>query len=203
MVPYRLQEKPWVWAAAQALAPKKREWARNAAQVGWCRARSTGASDPAEIEELAEIKRLRAENRDLKEANEILKATSSFFAGELDLAAADLRVHRHDARRRARVEPICGALREQGLAVAPRSYRALKMLDAHARDRCDVAVLDKLRRVRCGGPKGRAIAGGPLRTTQGDRLAGPQRLPDHLKAHRRPASWAMSLPRNTNRPHTL
>jgi len=35
-------------------------------------------------EELAEIKRLRAENRDLKEANEILKSASIFFARELD-----------------------------------------------------------------------------------------------------------------------
>ncbi len=34
-------------------------------------------------EELAEIKRLRSEVRDLREANEILKAASIFFAGEL------------------------------------------------------------------------------------------------------------------------
>jgi len=35
-------------------------------------------------EELAEIKRLRLEVRDLKEANEILQAASIFFAGALD-----------------------------------------------------------------------------------------------------------------------
>jgi transposase-like protein len=35
-------------------------------------------------EELAEIKSLKAEVRDLKEANEILKAASIFFARELD-----------------------------------------------------------------------------------------------------------------------
>jgi transposase-like protein len=35
-------------------------------------------------DELAEIKRLRAEVRDLKEANEVLRAASIFFARELD-----------------------------------------------------------------------------------------------------------------------
>jgi transposase len=35
-------------------------------------------------EELAEIKRLKKENADLREANEILKAASIFFARELD-----------------------------------------------------------------------------------------------------------------------
>ncbi|MEU2266759.1 hypothetical protein ABZ568_10090 [Streptomyces olindensis] len=35
-------------------------------------------------EEAAEIKRLRAENAELRRANEILKAASAFFAAELD-----------------------------------------------------------------------------------------------------------------------
>ena len=35
-------------------------------------------------EELEEIKQLKRENRDLKDANEILKAASIFFARELD-----------------------------------------------------------------------------------------------------------------------
>ena len=34
--------------------------------------------------EQAEIKRLKAENRRLREDNEILKAATTFFAGELD-----------------------------------------------------------------------------------------------------------------------
>ena len=38
---------------------------------------TTGSDD-------AELKRLRAENRELKRANEILKAASTFFAAELD-----------------------------------------------------------------------------------------------------------------------
>lgn len=35
-------------------------------------------------EEVAEIKRLRAENAELPRANEILKAASAFFTAELD-----------------------------------------------------------------------------------------------------------------------
>jgi len=49
-------------------------------------------------EELAEIKALKSQVRDLTEANEILKAASIFFAGELDPDGAELRVHRRAAR---------------------------------------------------------------------------------------------------------
>src|SRR5665647_1144859 len=55
------------------------------------------------------------------------------------------------------VEPICEVLCEQGLAVAPRSYRAWKTLPACERDKSDDAVLDKLRHVRTGGPKGQPL----------------------------------------------
>jgi putative transposase len=56
-----------------------------------------------------------------------------------------------------RVESICEALREQGLTVAPRSYRAWKTLPACERAKTDAAVLDKLRHVRTGGPEGRPL----------------------------------------------
>jgi transposase len=80
----RLDEYPSPWAAAQALGPKVgvgpetlRKWVVQA-QV------DQGHRQGPTSEELAEIKRLKAENRDLKEANEILKAASIFFARELD-----------------------------------------------------------------------------------------------------------------------
>jgi transposase-like protein len=83
----RLQEYPSPWAAAQALGPKLgvgpetlRKWSS---------------------EELAEIKRLRAENRDLKEANEILKAASIFFARDRLSSPA-----RSDRRARCPAGPI-------------------------------------------------------------------------------------------------
>ncbi len=43
-----------------------------------------GTREGLTSEENAEIKRLRAENRRLREDNEILKRASIFFAGELD-----------------------------------------------------------------------------------------------------------------------
>ena len=43
-----------------------------------------GARPGVSREETAEIKRLRRENAELRRANEILKAASSFFAAELD-----------------------------------------------------------------------------------------------------------------------
>ena len=54
-----------------------RQWVRRA-EV------DAGARPGVTSEESAEIKRLRRENAELKRANAILKAASSFFAAELD-----------------------------------------------------------------------------------------------------------------------
>jgi transposase-like protein len=43
-----------------------------------------GARPGLTSEEAAEVRRLKAENRRLRETNEILKAAAAFFAGELD-----------------------------------------------------------------------------------------------------------------------
>ena len=84
MVLDRLGEYPSPWAAAQALGPKVgvgaetlRKWLLQA-QV------DQGDRPGPTSGELEEIRRLKAEVRDLKEANEILKAASIFFARELD-----------------------------------------------------------------------------------------------------------------------
>lgn len=80
----RLDDYSSVWAAAQALAPKLnvgvetlRRWIMQALV-------DTGQKTGPTSTELEEIKKLKAENRDLKDANEVLKAASIFFAGELD-----------------------------------------------------------------------------------------------------------------------
>ena len=44
----------------------------------------TGARSGVTTETAAELRRLRAENKELKRANEILKSASIFFAAELD-----------------------------------------------------------------------------------------------------------------------
>ena len=84
MVLDRLSEYPSVYATCKALAPKLdvgpeslRRWVLQS-QV------DAGVKDGPTTDEQDELKRLRAENRDLKEANEILKAASIFFARELD-----------------------------------------------------------------------------------------------------------------------
>jgi transposase-like protein len=53
---------------------------------GWCRQAQIDAGEREGVtsEELAEIKRLKAENRRLREDVEILRAATTFFAGELD-----------------------------------------------------------------------------------------------------------------------
>jgi transposase len=84
MVLDRLKEYPSVWAAAQALGPEVGGGARDAGQVGGAGTGDQGQRSGPSSEELAEIKGLRAENRDLKEVNEILKSASIFFARALD-----------------------------------------------------------------------------------------------------------------------
>jgi transposase len=76
----RLDEYGSAWAVAQALGPKLgvgaetlRKWVLQAHT-------DAGARRGVTSEELAEIKRLKRENAELREANEILKAASIFFA---------------------------------------------------------------------------------------------------------------------------
>lgn len=80
----RLADYPTPYAACQALAPKLnigvetlRKWVAQAQIDAGTRVGPSSA-------ELDEIRLLKKEVRDLKEANEILKAASIFFARELD-----------------------------------------------------------------------------------------------------------------------
>jgi len=76
---------PSEWAAITAVAAKLgigtaetlRKWVRRA-EV------DAGARPGVSTEDHAEIKRLKRENAELRRANEILKAASTFFAAELD-----------------------------------------------------------------------------------------------------------------------
>jgi transposase-like protein len=80
----RLSEYKTPYACAQALGPKLgvgaetlRKWIVQA-QV------DTGDRQGPSSAELEEIRQLKAEVRDLRDANEVLKAATVFFAGELD-----------------------------------------------------------------------------------------------------------------------
>lgn len=72
------------WAAMQSIASKfgmaaetLRNWVRQAE-------RDRGLKSGPTSEELIRIKELERENKELRRANEILKAASAFFARELD-----------------------------------------------------------------------------------------------------------------------
>jgi transposase len=76
------------WTAITSVAAKLgisgetvRKWLRQS-QI------DTGTRPGTTSEEAAELKRLRAEVRKLRRANEILKAASAFFAAELDRPGA-------------------------------------------------------------------------------------------------------------------
>ena len=78
MVLDHLDEYSSVYAACQAIGPESlRTWTKQA-QI------DTGKAPGVTTAEQQQIKELQRENRDLKEANEILKAASIFFARELD-----------------------------------------------------------------------------------------------------------------------
>ena len=69
-----------ICSVAEKLGPKAetvRLWVRQAE-------RDTGRRPGATTEELAELKRLKRQNAELRRANDILKAAATFFGAELD-----------------------------------------------------------------------------------------------------------------------
>ncbi|MGO2112313.1 MAG: transposase [Pseudoclavibacter sp.] len=80
-----------LWFGAESL----RRWVRQAQIDGGQRQRQGLTSSESE-----RMRRLERENRELREANAILRDAAVFFAGELDPDATDPRVHRGAARKR-------------------------------------------------------------------------------------------------------
>jgi len=109
--------------------------------------------------ELEEIKRLKKENRDLQETNEILRDFEGCinFLREETRPSQPLIVGFIDRMRSDGhgVESTCDALREQGITVAPRSYRAWKTRAPAARAYSDATIVDVLRGLRKHDAKGR------------------------------------------------
>ena len=84
MVLEHQHEYPSQWKAVESIAPKLdvgtealRLWVKQA-QV------DTGARPGVSSDEKARIRQLERENRELRRANEILKAAATFFGAELD-----------------------------------------------------------------------------------------------------------------------
>ncbi len=76
---------PTEWAAMKAVAAKLEIGAAETVRT-WVRKAEIDAGQRPGVtsDEAAETKRLKAENAELRRANEILKAASAFFAAELD-----------------------------------------------------------------------------------------------------------------------
>ena len=82
----RLDEYGSAYAAAQAIGPMV-DVHPETLRLWIVKAQSAGVSAPTpavKTAEQVELERLRRENRELKQANEILKLASAFFARELD-----------------------------------------------------------------------------------------------------------------------
>ncbi|MCX5233041.1 IS3 family transposase [Streptomyces sp. NBC_00233] len=123
-------DHPTEWAAICSVAEKLgigaaetlRKWVRQAEVDAGTRAGTSTA-------ESAELRRLRAEVRELKRANEILRAASNFLRGRARPAQEDvvtfIAEHKDrigEAGVRWGVEPICRVLSEHGLPVAASTF---------------------------------------------------------------------------------
>ncbi|UUL77913.1 IS3 family transposase [Pseudarthrobacter sp. Fe7] len=151
----RLSEYPSVYAACKALAPKLgvepeslRRWVVQA-QV------DAGEKTGPSSDELEEIKRLRAEVRDLKESNELLKQASIFFARARPSPPLICRFIDEMRVEGYAVESICAVLREQGVQVAARTYRAWKKRLPALRTIEEARITDALRTLKVPDAKGR------------------------------------------------
>ncbi|MEU6559459.1 IS3 family transposase [Nocardia nova] len=153
----RLDEYGTPYAAAQAIAPlvdvhyeTPRIWIKKALAEGARPGKQTGSGlSSAEREELA---RLRKENRDLKQANEILKLASSFFRAGTRPATPLIVGFIDEYRQVYGVESICRALSVHGVQIAPRTYRKARRRPPAARDIAD-AHLEKVLRDLQGTPE--------------------------------------------------
>ncbi|MFF4696461.1 IS3 family transposase [Streptomyces chattanoogensis] len=139
---------PTEWAAMKAVAAKLGIGAAETVRT-WVRKAEVDAGQRPGVtsEEAAEIKRLRAENTELRRANEILKAASAFFRGRARPAVEAL-VAFIDAHRKVfGVEPICRVLTSHGLKIATSTYCAARSRAPSARPVRDAELKAQISRV--------------------------------------------------------
>ncbi|MFV2178327.1 IS3 family transposase [Actinomadura sp. LOL_016] len=118
---------PNEWSAMRAVAAKLgvktpetvRTWVRKAEIDAGQRPGVTTA-------EAEEIKRLKAENAELRRANEILKAASGFLRGRARPAVATFVAFIEQFKRVFGVEPICRVLSRHGMKIATSTYYAAR-----------------------------------------------------------------------------
>ncbi len=128
---------------------------------GWCKQAAIDAGHQlgTTTEDAGRIKALERENRELKRANEILLAASSFFASGARPATAVVVEFIDTHRDRFGVEPVCRVLRAHGVQIAPSSYRAARNRPPCARRLRDARVLTEITRVHGHENYGRGVYG--------------------------------------------
>ncbi|MFD3458426.1 IS3 family transposase [Nocardia fluminea] len=141
-----LDEYPSAYAAAQAIGPMVDVHPESLRQ--WILKAQAGPGRPVAVTKTAEqleLEQLRRENRELKQANEILKLASAFFrAGTRP--ATPLIVGFIDQHRQVHgVESICRVLTEHGIQIAPRTYRKARFRPPSAREVADASLEHALR----------------------------------------------------------
>ncbi|WP_396642744.1 IS3 family transposase [Microbacterium sp.] len=128
---------------------------------GWCKqaAIDAGERPGTTTSEAQRIKALEAEVRELKRANEILLAASSFFRAGARPATAVVVQFIDDHRDRFGVEPICRVLTEHAVPIAPSGYYAFKKRPLSARAESDAELVVQIERVFWDRKLGRGISG--------------------------------------------
>ncbi|WP_156163737.1 IS3 family transposase [Demequina subtropica] len=140
-----LDEYPNLTVACQTVAGRLgfgaeslRRWVRQA-QV------DAGERQGVTTSESEKIRKLERENRELREANAILKDAGGFLRWGTRPPSSLIVAFIDEQRTKGRaVESICAVLRGQGVQIAARTYRDMRIRDASVRDRVDAVVIDAL-----------------------------------------------------------
>ncbi|WP_370942393.1 IS3 family transposase [Amycolatopsis sp. cg5] len=145
----RLDEYGSAYAAAHAIGPMVdvhpetlRVWIVKALQQDTPPVAAAGELATAER---AELDRLRKENKELKQANDILKLASAFFRAGTRPATPLIVGFIDEYRQVHGVESICRVLSTHGIQIAPRTYRKARRRPPSQRDIADAYLTNALR----------------------------------------------------------
>ncbi|WP_229023000.1 IS3 family transposase [Actinomarinicola tropica] len=147
MVFEHTHEYPSQWKAICSIADKLdlnretlRQWVRRA-EV------DDGRRPGITTDERARMRELERENKELRRANEILKAASGFLRGGARPPVQALIEFIDAHRQRFGVEPICRVLSEHGCGIAPNTYWVAKKRPPSARATRDRELTEEIARV--------------------------------------------------------
>ncbi|WP_433655198.1 IS3 family transposase [Nocardia sp. CA-128927] len=136
------------WAAIESVAGKlgigSAETLRNWIRKGQV---DTGQRPGVTTEAAEELRRLRAENRELKRANAILQSASNFFRGVARPPQHVVLDYIDNHKQEFGVEPICRVLTEHGGTIASSTYYSVRNRAASKRAVADEVLKGEIARV--------------------------------------------------------